>query len=152
MQQEKKNQLFQEATRAAIVHFELNPMRSYQPTIQELELSEQERERYVHKLYIIIADYAAIVYQLAPGQYQVEDRPNQDDQSEEAEAHRVLMTAARYLEINIRQARQVEASEERPPEDAAYSARWRLTIDGQTCTVARYDRQDGPDYQIREEA
>ena len=151
--QEDREQLKQETAHAAIIHFELDPMKGYKPVISELELSRAEREQYTHKFSVIIADYSAIVYRLAPGQYAViedEEADEESGQAEEDEAYTVLMTAVRYLEINIRQARSVEASEEQPPAGAAYSVRWKLTIDGHTCSIGRYDRQDGPDYRIIE--
>src|SRR5579883_1967397 len=103
---EDREQIKQETARAAVVHFELDPMRAYRPVIDDEE-HEEARDN---------------------------------------EAYQVLMAAARYLEIDLRLAREVAAEEEQPGEGEA--ARWTLTISGQACQVARYDREDGPDYQV----
>ncbi len=142
---EDREQIKQETARAAVVHFELDPMRAYRPVIQELDLTKSERAQYTHKFAVLVAGQAAIVYRLGEGTYRVID----DEEHEEArdnEAYQVLMAAARYLEIDLRLAREVAAEEEQPGEGEA--ARWTLTISGQACQVARYDREDGPDYQV----
>jgi hypothetical protein len=147
---EDREQIKQETARAAVVHFELDPMRPYQPVIQELDLTESERAQYTHKFYVLIASHSAIVYRLAEGTYAVIDDEDTDEgeRKSDEEAYHVLMAAARYLEIDMHQARAVSAEEEQPEPGAAYSARWTLTIDGEICQVARYDHPNGPDYQV----
>jgi len=96
-----------------------------QAVIQELGLEADEAEIYTHKLYVIVADRAAVVYRLAPGQYAVienEETDEQEEQAQEDEAFSVLMAVARYLEINMRAAKSEEAREEQPKNGAAYSA------------------------------
>src|SRR5438445_13352406 len=100
--QEDRERIKQETARAAIAHFELDPMRVYKPVINELELSKAEVEQYTHKFYVLIADHAAVVYRIASGQYTVigdeetDEDEEPDQQAQEDEAFTVLMTAVRY--------------------------------------------------------
>lgn len=160
--QDQAAQIQGEAARAAIRFFELNPAKPNRVVIRQEAITAEDRQdaeraTATHKFYVVLgrrAQYAARVYRQGPGRYLVEEAEDEgeaaESQDQEAEAYQVLMTAARYLEINIRTARQVEATEEQPEQGAAYSARWKLEIDGQACQVARYDHPSGPEYAIIE--
>ena len=151
---ENDEQIKQACYLAALRYFELDPVNQYRPLLSDLRLTEAERARYTHKISVMIADQAAIVYRAGPGHYEVvgdEEDPASGDQVEDEEAGKILLAAAEYLEVNPRQARSLKTRKQTVPTGATYQGRYTLTINGLSCLVVRHDRESGPEYTILEE-
>lgn len=150
-----EEQVKAESIAAAREQYGLNPFQRDFPLARLVPLeSEQERQRYTHKVALVLAGRPAVVYRVAPGAYLAQDdpgRPLGPEEFEEQEMYRACQCAAGYLEKESGQVGRLSCAVVPHPVGAPYAARWHFEFDMDCCDVVRYDDALGLRYEVLEE-